>query len=179
MFSCPSCNRMAKKDRFPLGEDSRPLLAEHPCPGEEVPLLLDPSSDNPIEHIRFVRGSLGASTSPAHWWAHPRNGSRRGAVTIETCGLNNAELRELREVHYETVILPHVGQLERSLKPVFDADQFAYVFQRALGLLDNKGTYVGLTYDALRDAIPNEVLAAVASVEWPPPEAICSTPHSQ
>jgi len=175
LYACPLCNRTAKNDRFPLGESSVPLHPEQSHPGSESPLLIDPASQNPIVHIEFIRASLGSAPSPKHWWAQPRNGSRLGAFTIEICGLNNAELRELREIHYENVVVPHVEQLRNLLKPEFDATAFAVEFRRALGLLNPKSYLVAFTYDALRASIPNDILWEAAKSEWPEPEQICSS----
>jgi uncharacterized protein (TIGR02646 family) len=103
--TCNDCNRRRRKDhkdgtrvtgkgsRFPLVDESQRALA----PGEELleePLLLDPTLDQPDEHLRFGDECVIA---PA-----PVPGgemSVRGAATIATLGLNRTDLVHDRQDH--------------------------------------------------------------------------------
>jgi uncharacterized protein (TIGR02646 family) len=64
LLACAHCNSNYKRARFPLDADGRPLL-------------LDPSVDNPLDHLFF---------SPSTGRFEPID--RRGGVTIDICGLN-------------------------------------------------------------------------------------------
>lgn len=172
LYACPGCNRSAKNDRFPLDDGAVSLLAEEVVPGGERPLLLDPGSRiNPVEHIEFVRHSVGPSGGPQHWWARPRNGSRIGNMTVDVCDLNRNELRELRNDHFDVTVAPHVSALNVALAGS-SPEAVERELNRALHLLTPRNAYVAFTYDALRACVPESKLRAVARVGWPPPSRI-------
>jgi uncharacterized protein (TIGR02646 family) len=167
LFACPSCNRSNKNSRFPLSLGCESLMPEDSPPGNESPLLIDPSAFiNPVEHIEFVYERVVRAGRPRHWWARPRNGSLLGNETIKVCGLNDDDLVELREDHYSTIVLPHCQAIELAISAK-DSNALKKEFDRALGLLKPRCTYVGLTYDAFRHSIPNAKLTAILGVRWP------------
>lgn len=171
LFSCPACNRSKKKSRFPLDVGALALTAENPPPGNERPLLIDPSSIvNPIEHIEFVHQAnpVGA---PRQWWARPRNGSFLGSLTIEVCGLNRSELLELREHHYLDVVVPHANAINLAVQSA-DVPALTRDFRRALNLLQPRGVFVGLTYDALCLKAPDAGIKALLGIGWPLPSFV-------
>lgn len=82
LWSCKVCNGSYKRNLFPLSDpDSRD------CPGRDLaneqPLIINPSSQDPRLHIRFV-----------HEVAQPQ--SEAGERTIEVLGLNRSELCDER-----------------------------------------------------------------------------------
>ena len=167
LFSCPHCNRSHKKSQFPLNPGCQSLHAEDLPPGNESPQLIDPSSAiNPVEHIEYNYVGIGQAGKTLSWWARPRNGSALGNATIDVCGLNRYELRELRDDYYSRVIVPQSMNIKEALKKG-DLIWLQMEFDRALDLLKPEGVYVGLAYDALRHDIPNATLAATLSVNWP------------
>lgn len=172
LFACPDCNRSNKNSRFPLNSGCQPLMPEDPAPGNESPLLIDPSSAiNPVEHIEFIYHSIGSAGAPKNWWARPRNGSLLGNETIEVCGLNRIDLREIREDHYSTIVLPHSHAIDRSIRSL-NLREIQVEFDRALQLLTPRNVHVGLTYDALRHAVPETRLLATLGVGWPAPSFV-------
>lgn len=68
LLACSICNSHFKRDRYPLAEDG-------------TPLLIDPTVDDPLDHLRL------SLTAGAY---HPV--TERGAATIEVCGLNRPVL---------------------------------------------------------------------------------------
>jgi hypothetical protein len=68
LLACSICNSHFKRDQFPLAEDG-------------TPLLLDPTIDDPLEHLRLslTAGAYAPLTA-------------RGAATIDVCGLNRPVL---------------------------------------------------------------------------------------
>jgi hypothetical protein len=64
LLACSTCNSHEKRDRFPLDQSGRPLL-------------LDPTVDDPFDHLLLTL-SLGEY----------RALTKRGEATIEVCGLN-------------------------------------------------------------------------------------------
>lgn len=98
LFCCKRCNGH-KADRFPLLAGHR-LDPEMCPPGDEKPSILDPADPtpgaDPIDHIvfRFTAG---------RWMPFPRNGSRRGRETIDTCKLHATDLLDQYRVHAEQI----------------------------------------------------------------------------
>ena len=172
LFACPGCNRSHKNSRFPLDSNCRPLLPEDMPPGGERPLLIDPSSAvNPVEHIQFVYQGIGGAGTIRTWWARPRNGSVLGNATIEVCGLNRSDLREIREDHYATVVLPHACAIDLAIGAA-DTPRLHRELHRALELLTPRNSHVGLTYDALRHLVPESRLRAMLGLGWPSPNLV-------
>lgn len=171
LFACPACNRSNKNSLFPLDVRSSALMPQDFPPGQERPLLIDPGSTiNPVEHIKFVREAFGGARSQ-QWWARPRDGSPLGAVTIEVCGLNSSEQRELREDHYEGVVIPHARAINSAVQSA-DIPRLRDEFQRALDLLEPRSVLVGLTYDALRAVAPDPIVISLIGVGWPAPSLV-------
>lgn len=171
LFACPSCNRSSKSSRFPLAPGSVSLRAEEGAPGAESPLLIDPgSNENPVQHIEFVweADTIGG---PLYWWARPRNGSPLGAMTIDICGLNDPELRELRNDHVETIVKPQVKAIrEAALRE--QPHKVLAELERALYMIAEDNPFVALTYDALRSLVPEKELVAKCAFHWPGPEGV-------
>lgn len=89
MFSCEKCNRSFKKNVFPLSnENTRKPFHNHPNALEdEENLLIDPSAEDPRDHIVFNEEVPIAV-----------NGSNKGTKSIEAYGLermNNTRIEYL------------------------------------------------------------------------------------
>ncbi|WP_321860165.1 hypothetical protein [Burkholderia cenocepacia] len=167
LFSCASCNRSAKNDRFPLAHGSTALVQELEPPGLEVPLLLDPCGhENPIAHIEFVHRSHTAGGRTKYWFANPRAGSSLGATTIEVCNLNDRDLLDMRGDYFDLVISSYIEALRQALGDG-NPDRVLFAFERAKALLRNPNQYVALAYDSLRAAIDEQLLDAIIGQRWP------------
>jgi uncharacterized protein (TIGR02646 family) len=81
LLACGSCNSNYKRDRFPTDDDGGPLL-------------IDPTMDDPFQHM-----TLSLSTDVYS----PR--SDRGTATIEVCGLNRPQLVDGRRRSRQTIAL--------------------------------------------------------------------------
>lgn len=94
LLSCTKCNRSYKKNLFPvLDESTRDVL--HREVGKERPLLINPSVDEPGEHICFERFVVKPKTIDEQ--VDPI-----GQTTIETFQLNDrADLVDRRRQRWE------------------------------------------------------------------------------
>jgi hypothetical protein len=68
VLACSFCNSQAKRDRFPVDDDGKPLL-------------IDPCTEDPFEHLLLTL-SLGVYAAL----------TEKGSSAIEVCGLNRALL---------------------------------------------------------------------------------------
>ncbi len=85
LFACERCNREYKRNLFPLEDpESRASFATEDH-GDERPLFIDPSREDPQAHIGFRQ-----------WDAFARDASRRGRTTIDGLGLNRPRLLDER-----------------------------------------------------------------------------------
>lgn len=106
-----------KHDSFPISSTGKRLTAEQYNYDNEKPLLLDPTRDDPSEHLHFhIDPKLPISlVLPGHAPGHP---SQRGAVSIQTYGLNRLGLVQAR-----TRLLRHLevlGELTVELGEVIE-----------------------------------------------------------
>ena len=85
LLSCTLCNQRYKKNLFPLVDPAKRARSHHDNVGDEQPLLINPSEDDPGKHIGF-REEIPYAV----------RGSRRGKATISTLGLDRPELEERR-----------------------------------------------------------------------------------
>lgn len=176
LFACPSCNRTSKNDFFPLRGGSVALQPGQAPPRNEQPLLLDPCARiNPVLHIEFEHRRATPFEpirlqGPMQWFARARNGSVLGSTTIAVCGLNDADLVELRKDHVEQVVREKVSDLEDAIASR-ESSRVSWAFLRAKGLLDPRNVYVALTYDALCQLVPNSKLNPWA-LSWPQPKDV-------
>lgn len=172
LLSCPTCNRSAKNDQFPLNHGSISLQPETPPPGNESPLLIDPgASINPVEHIQFVLETVGPIGSPQYWWARPRNRSMLGGMTINVCKLNTSDHLELRNDHVANIVKPQLKGLNVALATA-RREAVKREYDRALQMITAKNIYAALTYDALRSNIPDSKLQTILHKTWPAPNQV-------
>lgn len=176
LFSCPSCNRSSKGDRFPLDIGSVAMLAEQIPPLFEVPLLIDPvGAINPVEHIQFMpmpgftnlvdRDLLVREVEVVRWFAVPRRGSKYGRYTIEVVDLNRMELLELRSDYFRTSIWPLVLDLQGALEGGF-ACKVEECLNRAKKLISRRLPFTALAFDSLVFFVPQAKLDPYR-LAWP------------
>jgi hypothetical protein len=182
LFACRCCNRSEKNDRFPLAPGDTALRPSEQPPGDEHPHLLDPAdaATNPVEHIQFeyrytVAGEHGHVPGPKQWLARPRDGSPRGAWTIEVCGLNDASVVELRTDHFKDHIQDKVSDLEQAVGGQ-DRTLVERAFARASAMFAPEREFAALAYDAFRHFIPDAALAPW-KLAWPAPQEVALPPR--
>ena len=83
LVSCSVCNTRHKQSFFPLGNERRRARWHGAAIGDENPMLVDPASEDPRDHIRY-----DADT--------PYGRTPRGKATIDILGLRRGDLREAR-----------------------------------------------------------------------------------
>lgn len=88
-LSCQLCNQVFKKNLFPLSNPGARATSHRHQTTREKPLFIDPSIDNPEEHISF-NGNVPC----------PINNDPRGKATIESLGLTREKLNERRLERY-------------------------------------------------------------------------------
>lgn len=84
LLACQVCNQQYKGIHFPLADEQRRATADQPDISTEEPLLLNPNTDNPAEHLAFVAATMVHRTE-------------KGRNTISTLGLNRQALHNERE----------------------------------------------------------------------------------
>jgi uncharacterized protein (TIGR02646 family) len=81
-LSCLACNSSFKRDFFPLIDPAKRARSHHDEISNEEPLLIDPSKENPRDHIRFNLDM-----------PEPYLNSEKGKITIEIFKLDNEKKR--------------------------------------------------------------------------------------
>ena len=151
LFSCAICNRSAKKDVFPLEAGSVPLLPEEQPPGKELPTLIDPCGEDPVESIQFVFDG-------SHWQPVGRNGSKRGQRTVELLKLGRAELLTFYDAHVGDQVKPRTDATHEAIGRQ-DETLIRQAWRRVRGLLSPRMPFVALSFDAIDHFVPEDVRA--------------------
>lgn len=166
LFSCPACNRSSKKVMFPLATGSSGARSEAQIFNCEIPLLIDPYSMNPVEHISFVRKTYaGLST---RWYAVARNNSIMGHFTILTCDLNRPELIELRQDHFETCLANPLMELHSVVSNV-DPVATRKEFNSLKRLISRRNHFSAFNYSVFQEIAPDAILVPLLGHGWPLP----------
>jgi uncharacterized protein (TIGR02646 family) len=84
-FSCQICNQRFKKNYFPLENENFRARSHHENINNEQCLLINPSIDNPENHISFHRGS-----------EIPHSKDDKGSKSISGFGLKRENLNKVR-----------------------------------------------------------------------------------
>lgn len=113
LFACEVCNRRHKARLFPLADPARRARTPDDDLAAEAPLFVDPSLDDPGEHITFHG-------------ADPCARSERGSATIDALGLDREPLRERRMTRLE-----HLRFLRDVVALAVDNDALGAVAERA------------------------------------------------
>jgi 5-methylcytosine-specific restriction endonuclease McrA len=154
MFSCALCNRSHKSTLFPLQLGSVPLALHETPPGQEMPLLIDPFDEDPIDHIQF-RPLLVDGRE--RWMPLPRAGSEKGKWTIKVAGLDNPSLIDLYGDHVKDQVMPKIKDIQAALGGE-DPHKVRESWDReARRLLINRLPFASLTYDVIDHFIPEPV----------------------
>ncbi|MEI7869868.1 MAG: hypothetical protein WCI11_18430 [Candidatus Methylumidiphilus sp.] len=90
LLSCERCNRQYKKNLFPLLHEQKRAQCHHDDIDMEKPLLINPTSTDPKNHIGF-RDEI----------PYPIDDSPYGNTTIAVLGLDREELNEIRRTKLE------------------------------------------------------------------------------
>ena len=154
-FVCNNCNSSAKLDHFPLESHSVPLPPEtDPSAGNEHPLLIDPATENPLDHIQFRPvNELGK----VRWSLVRRGTSDKGDWTIKVLKLNRPELLTLYSNHVQDYILEDVDRLTLA-RAAKDRDRVQDIWNHnLLPLTRPNRPFTALSYDALDHFVPQRI----------------------
>jgi uncharacterized protein (TIGR02646 family) len=117
-LACQLCNQVFKKNLFPLSNPSARATSHQRSLSKEKPLYLDPSVDDPEQHISFRREV-----------PFPINDDERGKATIKDLGLERLRLNERRLERYERLrVLYKVAQMN---PPIPESAQAKTILDRA------------------------------------------------
>lgn len=154
IVACPVCNRAEKNDEFPLDKGSTALLAEERPPGVELPLLVDPSRENPMQHIQFRRVALKGKEQ---WLPTPTSGTLKAFKTIEVLGLNRPALLEFFEIHVKQTVEPVIDRLSGEIASGNQSGVQKLWREQAVVLTEPDRGFAALSYDALDHFVPQSV----------------------
>jgi uncharacterized protein (TIGR02646 family) len=131
LFSCALCNQSRKRSHFPLHDPTARAQHHSHDIGAENPVLVDPCTDEPAEHI-FFRAE----------YAVPVAGSTKGHMTIECLRLNSEPLADERRQRLQELRLiqaladldgPEAAEARQHLaSQMRDTAKYAAMVRRAL-----------------------------------------------
>ena len=115
LLSCGDCNRIYKKELFPLANPADRARSHDACDGKEQALLIDPVGQDPRTHIRF--------DGP-----EPKGETDKGRATIKVVGLYRNQLIEERQFRLDKLdgllaILVAAAEKPHNAQLKADADQ--------------------------------------------------------
>jgi uncharacterized protein (TIGR02646 family) len=152
LFACGPCNRQHKRTRFPLAPGSKPLKPWRQPPGREQPLLIDPSAEDPLQHLRF---EPYMERGRQYWRPNPRHGSRRGLETIQVLRLDRQGLIDLYRKHVDEEVRPKVDALHRLMRRTSERKRVQQAWRElSRELLARGRPFTALSYDALDYLVP-------------------------
>lgn len=134
LLCCEVCNTRYKRDYFPLKDESCRADPNVRDVSNEEPLLIDPYSVDPQEHLGFYG-----------WNIFPKDNSLIGQVTIDGFGLNSDDLDECRRDRLTEVTLV-LEALERGVAKS-DASDRAVDFLRVA--ISSSGKYSAMIRENL------------------------------
>lgn len=148
LLACKSCNSEFKRTLFPLAPGSAVLTGQQQPPGGEVPLLLDPASEDPIDHIQFHPAERG------RWRPSARGGSPRGDVTIRTLGLDRGSLLDFYKRRVNERVRPEFKAVRDAMATGDHRLVQARWSHACRRLLRATHLFAALAYDALEVLLP-------------------------
>lgn len=169
LFACDRCNNSPYKgNQFPLAPGTMALPEGSFNLATEQPLLIDPATVDPRDHLRFKW-----SRSEGRWVPVPVNGSTLGKKTIEILGLDQDEKPTK---HILERVEPLMEQIEEAIRGQEPA-AIQRTWSRMLQSLFSRGQpFHAVTWDALDDRFPEPVrrawglsLPRLGSHQQPPP----------
>jgi uncharacterized protein (TIGR02646 family) len=132
LVSCSVCNTSWKQTFFPLEKPRRRARSPADPLARERPLLVDPTSENPRDHIRYSGDAPYAMTP-------------RGQATIDRLGLRRGDLREERQTLLS--ILAHLRSVIVALGPDVQESIDATAHMRSL--MDQSREFSSMVIDFL------------------------------
>lgn len=148
LLACKSCNSEFKRTQFPLAPGSIVLVPPQQPPGGELPLLLDPATEDPIDHIQFRPAERG------RWRPTARGGSGRGDATIRVLGLDRGSLLDFYKRHVNDRVRPEVDAVRAAMAAGDPRTVQARWSLARRRLLRATHLFAGLAYDALGELLP-------------------------
>jgi len=143
LFACAACNRKGGKlDQFPLAVGSVTLAFPGQPPGEERPLLVDPTVEDPREHVRFAKLPTGR-------WA-PIGVTDRGQATVAILDLSRDTYLDDFTHHVTCVVSPVVRDVRDAQAACARPEFEAYWRRKCAQLLDPERGFRALSEDVLR-----------------------------
>lgn len=155
LFACSFCNRTGKNDRFPLEQGSPILVPEQAPPGDERPLLIDPSlaqDCDPLEEIAFVPERVKIESRWVTRWRPMgrTGGSGRGQVTIDTFHLDDDYLIDEYERHLRQNLSPRIESFMNGPIAEADREKISRQWQRLVcSFLRVDSPFAGLNHDVI------------------------------
>ena len=155
LFACPGCKRSGKNDSFPLDPASTALQHEDTPPGTEIPLFIDPGSEDPLPEIQFRRIKLH---SKERWvpMTRMKTGTSRAATTVSIIRLDRPELLDLYEFHVDQNVLPSIRQVQIAIGAAVGNNPGSVQSQweeHVVPLVDKKRPHAALSYDVVDQSI--------------------------
>ncbi|HWT01569.1 MAG TPA: AAA family ATPase [Pyrinomonadaceae bacterium] len=130
LYACQICNQVYKRDQFPT--EGPPVFSPFDDLSAEVPLLLDPCSDQPQEHLAFsVEEKLNE--------VQVTGLTDRGRASVAILGLSRPELVSQRYKSWRNVRM----MLESLSTPNLRVAAFEEVFGSVRRALDDSAEYAG------------------------------------
>lgn len=150
LFACDRCNNSPYKgNQFPLVPGTVPLPEGSSNLAMEQPLLIDPCTVDPRDHLRFRW-----SRSEGRWVPVPVNGSELGRKTIEILGLDQDERPT---EHIRERVEPLMKLVEAAIRGQNPA-VIRSTWKRVLQSLFSRGQpFHAVTWDAIDARYPQPV----------------------
>lgn len=144
LWACRDCNEYCKNDRFPLQNPAARARSPKDDLSTEKPLLIDPATEDPAQHLRFHAEEVLALTPQDRV-------SRKGRTTVAVLGLSEPSITALRQAHYEEM---------RRIYEIYQA-------LRASGADPNAEAQLAeVLRDKAKDSAPYAAMARAALTRW-------------
>ncbi|HEX3526539.1 MAG TPA: AAA family ATPase [Thermoanaerobaculia bacterium] len=173
LASCADCNRVrdhdgiksGKANRFPLEDEVARAFDPADDLSREAPLLLDPCTDFPEDHLVF--GAEGTVVSD----------TKRGQTTITVLGLNRPALVAARQAVAHTILV-HIKRIDMLIKKApKGTDQIADEITHLRELTEDREEFAALKRQLIKPAMDRwigKAQTATASFTAPTPKISAS-----
>ncbi|MFO0652653.1 MAG: hypothetical protein U0326_40935 [Polyangiales bacterium] len=158
--ACGTCNDQGHKgNQFPLFDEGARLAPMQTPPGDERPLLIDPTREDPMRFIEFrIQGR--DIDGDEQWKPFPRRGltrdeARRAIRTIEVFGLDRGDILGF----YTSRVKGLAGRVESVTAAIArgDALEAAEAWRKLLAIAFGPyEQYKALAYDYIRHAVDDD-----------------------
>ncbi len=156
LFACVDCNREYKREQFPLAPGSSPLMMMQAPPGDERPLVIDPTAPeiDPLDEIEFRRERIDARER----WT-PYGLTERGRETIRVCGLDRPGLLTQYTSHVRDLVRPKLATFFAASELADTRATIKAWNTVTRALLGRERPFRALSHDALKVLVPASVRA--------------------